>query len=511
MTPTFVEDTIREVRASIPLHELTIAMDTLNHGGKPSQQTSPPQTPQVDTFPSEGAGIQHFKLTETGHIDEDEEPLVAIIGCGYVGTQLISCFSTRYDILGFDVSKDQLHKLQEQYGGEGSRAFFSLDPRDLAKATHFLISVPTLLKADKTIDTSYIKSALMNIRRYARAGSTVVIESSVAIGMTRQLLGPLAKERGFFAGMSPERVDPGRTDPPMKTIPKVLSGLDDVVPGSLDAITRLYSRVFDTIVPVSSPETAEMTKLYENCQRMVAITYANEMADACIGHGIDPYEVCKAAATKPFGYTPFTPGLGVGGHCIPVNPYYLMANNSFPLLKMATETMWQRPERIGQRALEALFGEHTPVIDGLVQPPVVKEGHAALHPTISGAPLADFSNNVTPELTQSQVSIPRRASLVRPRVLVVGVGFKTGQSHLSNSPGLKLIQTLADSGRVDVMFADALVQQCAIPNIPRLGMDEWNRENLEEFDMIIVAFKQVDMDFSVLDEVRDVKIEMWCP
>ncbi|XXH04394.1 hypothetical protein Hte_010808 [Hypoxylon texense] len=486
-------------------------MDALNHGSKPSQQISPPQTPQVDTFPSEAAGgIQHFKLAESGHIEEDEEPLVAILGCGYVGTQLISCFSTQYDILGFDVSKDQIHKLQEQYGGEGSRAFFSLDPRDLSKATHFLISVPTLLKADKTIDTSYIKSALMNIRRYARAGSTVVIESSVAIGMTRQLLGPLAKERGFFAGMSPERVDPGRTDPPMKTIPKVLSGLDDVVPGSLNAITRLYSRVFDTIVPVSSPETAEMTKLYENCQRMVAITYANEMADACIGHGIDPYEVCKAASTKPFGYTSFTPGLGVGGHCIPVNPYYLMANNSFPLLKMATETMWQRPERIGQRALDALFNENSSATDGLVQQGTTS---AANPNTKGGLPtdMGDIGNNVTPELAPSQVSIPRRASTVPPRVLVVGVGFKAGQSHLSNSPGLKLIQTLSDSGRVDVMFADALVEQCAIPNIPRLGMDEWNKESLEEFDMIIVAFKQLGMDFDVLDQVQNVKVEMWCP
>lgn len=295
----------------------------------------------------------------------------------------------------------------------------------------------------------------------------------------------------------------------MNTIPKVLSGLDDVVPGSLDAITRLYTRVFDTIVPVSSPETAEMTKLYENCQRMVAITYANEMADACIGHGIDPYEVCKAASTKPFGYTSFTPSLGVGGHCIPVNPYYLMANNSFPLLKMATETMWQRPERIAQRALDTLFDENSSVTDGLLR----RESHSTRNSTTTtkeGLP-TDIGNNVTPELARSQVSIPRRASVVPPRVLVVGVGFKAGQSHLSNSPGLKLIQTLSDSGRVDVMFADALVQQCAIPNIPRLGMDEWNKEDLEEFDMIIVAFKQSGMDFSVLDEVRNVKIDMWCP
>ncbi|PHH92211.1 hypothetical protein CDD83_8411 [Cordyceps sp. RAO-2017] len=112
----------------------------------------------------------------------------------------------------------------------------------------------------------------------------------------------------------------------------------------------MYARAFDRVVPVSSPEVAEMAKLYENCQRMVCIVYANEMADACRARGIDPFEVCAAAATKPFGYMPFRPGLGVGGHCIPVNPYYLLANNDFPLLQAATECMRRRPAAIAQRA-----------------------------------------------------------------------------------------------------------------------------------------------------------------
>ncbi|KAI1456728.1 nucleotide sugar dehydrogenase [Annulohypoxylon moriforme] len=480
-----VDDVVEDVRGPFSVQDLSLAIKALKQSDKPSQETSPPSTPQYSTFQSEADGLQDLKSATSNCIREDEEPLVAVIGCGYVGTQLIGSFSTQYDVLGFDVSKEQLRRVQAEHGGEGSRATFTLDPRDLSKATHFLISVPTLLKADKTIDTSYVKSALMNIRTYARAGSTVVIESSVAIGMTRQLLGPLAQEKGFFAGMSPERVDPGRTDPPMKTIPKVLSGLDDVVPGSLNAIIRLYSRVFDTIVPVSTPETAEMTKLYENCQRMVAIAYANEMADACLDHGIDPYEVCKAAATKPFGYTPFTPSLGVGGHCIPVNPYYLLSNSQFPFLKMATETMWQRPERIGQRALDALFQDKPQDIE--------KDGL--------------FISNTAIE-QQSQIS---QFKGVRPRVLVVGVGFKAGQSHLSNSPGLKLIQTLADSQRVDVMFADALVEQSSIPNVPRLDMDNWNKTSLEGFDMIIVSFKQTGMDFKILDNLENVKVEMWCP
>lgn len=317
----------------------------------------------------------------------------------------------------------------------------------------------------------------------------------------------------------------------MKEIPKVLSGLDDVVPGSLNAITRLYSRVFDTIVPVSTPETAEMTKLYENCQRMIAISYANEMADACVGHGIDPYEVCKAAATKPFGYTPFTPGLGVGGHCIPVNPYYLIANSEFPLLKFATETMWQRPEKIGLRALEVLFRDRPQSVDA--QPAQARR----LSITASAAANAavDFENmflggKPTVQQIERRVSVSsaanRRLSYIpmidydtavesgdksRPRVLVVGVGFKAGQSHLSNSPGLRLLQTLFDSGRVDVMFADALVEQSAIPHIPRLSMDGWNKETLDGFDMIIVAFKQTGMDFKVLEQVERARVEMWCP
>lgn len=204
MHPHFADQGAQEVRSGFRRRNLSVSIGPLARSDKPSQQTSPPATPHVDTFSQETEGIQNLKLGDSDRIEEDDEPLVAVIGCGYVGTQLIGSFSTKYDVLGFDVSKEQLRKVEEEHGGEGSRTSFTLDPRDLTRATHFLISVPTLLKADKTIDTSYVRSALMNIRKYARQGSTVVIESSVAIGMTRQLLGPLAEEKGFYAGMSPE-------------------------------------------------------------------------------------------------------------------------------------------------------------------------------------------------------------------------------------------------------------------------------------------------------------------
>lgn len=418
-------------------------------------------TPPGEISPSEISEAEELYDTPSEVIDSETTPLVAVIGVGYVGEHLVGEFSKHYDVLGYDVSEARVKMLSDKFA-DNARLRLTHSAKDLAAATHFLISVPTLLLPDKTIDSSYLRSALAAVGLHARRGATVVVESSVAVGMTRELLGPLAKERGFFAGMSPERVDPGRFEPPAHAIPKVVSGLDDVVPGSLDAILRLYSQAFDRVVPVSRPEVAEMMKLYENCQRMVCIAYANEMADACLSHDIDPYEVCRAAATKPFGYMPYTPGLGVGGHCIPVNPYYLLSNSQFPLLEAASEKMRARPAAVAQRAVEQLYLEQR---DGL-----------------------------------------------RPRVLVVGIGFKVGQSHLANSPGLELAKALVLTDKVEVSWVDPLVTQEAVPQISRLDIDNWNVDSLQnQFDMVIVAFRQHGLDFSVLDNLQGVKVEMWCP
>lgn len=393
-------------------------------------------------------------------ISTSDDPLVAVIGVGYVGEHLVQAFSRSHRVIGYDVSSARVKHLRTlQFGSKSVE--FTCQPCGITKATHFLISVPTLLLPDKTIDSSFLRSALSVVAEYGRKGSTVVIESSVAVGMTRELLGPIAEAHNFFAGMSPERVDPGRTDPPSHSIPKVVSGLDDVVPGSLDSICRLYSEAFDNLVTVSRPEVAEMMKLYENCQRMLGIAYANEMADACIVHGIDPYEVSRAAATKPFGYLPFSPSLGVGGHCIPVNPYYLLANNEFPLLRAATEKMRERPVVIASRIVERLAAS--------------------------------------------------KGRSLRPRVLVVGMGFKPGQSHLVNSPGLELAKNLVLLSKVDVSWIDPLVKQEAIPQIPCFDVDNWTRGYLEaHVDLIVVSFRQHGLDFAVLHQLHGVEVEMWC-
>ena len=276
-----------------------------------------------------------------------------------------------------------------------------------------------------------------------------------------------------------------------------------------------------------------MMKLYENCQRMMNIAFANEMADACIPHGIDPYEVCRAASSKPFGYMPFEPGVGLGGHCIPVNPWYLLSNSEFPLLKAATERMDSRPVTIAEKAIDSLFNTNKQQLP--TPQPTPLDGQFNWGNDCAGGILADEKAHVirasyqvnsltddnvrklsdasppeeisTPADSSSDVSGPTIA--IQPKVLVVGVGFKPGQSNLTNSPGLKVAQTLVDSGKVEVMYADPLVEQSAVPTIPRFDLQRWNKQELEAFDMIIMSFRAREVDLSILDELQSVKVAKW--
>ncbi|QPC60231.1 hypothetical protein HYE67_002462 [Fusarium culmorum] len=439
----------KPILSPISLSEKRLSLPSLSDSSQWSRLDNSfafyPDSPPLSSSSSSDFGTAVDQtLCHFAQVTQQHEPVVAVIGVGYVGKHLVNSFS--------------IQNLKNECQ-DNENVQFSKNSQDLRRATHFLISVPTLLRPDKTIDSSYLREALKTVGEIARSGSTVVIESSVAVGMTRQLLGPLAVTRKFFAGMSPERVDPGRAQPPVKSIPKIISGLDGIAPGSLDAISRIYSTIFDTVIPVSKPEVAEMMKLYENCQRMVCIAYANEMADACIPHNIDPYEVCEAASTKPFGYMPYTPSVGVGGHCIPVNPFYLLSNSHFPLLECASLAMQSRPSRLAQRVLKTLR---------------------------------------------------QRVVSRTPQVLVVGVGFKAGQSQIDNSPGAELVRSLAVSHEVNVWWADALVKQEAFPQVRRLPDEDWRRDVLEIFDVIVVASRQPSLDFGLLDELEGVEVERWC-
>lgn len=381
-------------------------------------------------------------------IAKDATPVVAVIGCGYVGSHLVQIFGQHFDVIAFDVSEARM-KVFSQECADWPSVRCTTNATELINATHFLISVPTLLTGDKkSVDTSYVRSAIATVMTHARKGATIVIESSVAVGMTRSLLETLVNARGLMAGMSPERVDPGRTWPALEDVPKIISGL---TPEALESIKRIYDVAFTRLVCVSSPEVAEMTKLYENCQRMVCIAFANEMADACANHNIDAYEVSRAAATKPFGFMPYTPSLGVGGHCIPVNPSYLFTNNDLPVLQLANDRMQARPATLADKLI------------------------------------AD-------------------SGLARPRVLVIGQAFKPGQSVISCSPSIMFAEQIKSRGS-EVAFVDPLVPASAVPQIPKMADADFTTAYIDaNFDSVVIGMKQVGLDYDVLQSLTHAKV-----
>ena len=415
--------------------------------------------------------------------------VIAIVGVGYVGMSLLAQFIRRFPhIIGYDNSRARIATLKESMVSATGALYESLtltdDASQLWNASYFLIAVPTLLRqppAPSTIhkdsrsgnksnaaviNLAHVRAAIQTVLDYCEPGSVVVLESSVSVGTTRALLGPY--NHRIHGGMSPERVDPGRTSPKPQMIPKLVSGLTQV---ATDAIAALYSQCYDTVVPVSSPEVAEFTKLYENCFRMVNIAYANEIADMCRGLGVDFCEVLDAANTKPFGFMPFEAGLGVGGHCIPVNPHYLFESSrrgTLPVLERATRSMRQRPWRLAK----------------------------------------NFHRRVVLEMAQRQrFSTSNVCTRTKPRVLVVGLGFKTGESNLSNSPGIAFAEAVRNGRWDTVSFYDPLVEQGALKDdqgwLQKLEHTLWDTACIEFlFDGVAVCMRQVNVDWSVLQRVN---------
>jgi len=268
------------------------------------------------------------------------EARTAVIGLGYVGLPLLVEFARAgYEAVGFDVDArkvEQLNRGESYIQDVASRdvAEFSragrlratTDIAELARADTVDICVPTPLRKTKDPDLSYVVAAVESIAGYLRAGQLVVLESTTYPGTTEEVVQPILERGGlragrdFFLAFSPERVDPGNTQWTTRTIPKVVGGFDEA---STQVAVTLYSRCVDRVVPVSSMKVAEMVKLLENTFRAVNIGMVNELALMCHNLGVDVWEVIEAAKTKPFGFMPFYPGPGLGGHCIPIDPFYL--------------------------------------------------------------------------------------------------------------------------------------------------------------------------------------------
>ena len=348
------------------------------------------------------------------------EAQVAVIGLGYVGLPLAVAFAEAgYRVTGIDLDARKVQAVEcgESYiedvpaaavaalvaaGRLGATADFGV----LASCDAVSICVPTPLGKTGDPDISYIVSATEQIAAHLHRGMVIVLESTTYPGTTTEAMLPRLLENGaglkvgedFFLAFSPERVDPGRVDWTTANTPKVLGG---VTPACLQAATAYYRQAIHTLVPVSSPEAAEMVKLFENTFRSVNIGLANELLLMCDKLGLDAWEILDAAATKPFGFMKFTPGPGLGGHCIPIDPLYLSwklrtLQYNARFIELASEINTEMPRYWVQKVQDALNDAGKPV---------------------KGS-----------------------------RVLVLGVAYKKNVSDLRESPALDIIHLLADKG-----------------------------------------------------------------
>jgi UDP-N-acetyl-D-glucosamine dehydrogenase len=359
---------------------------------------------------------------------------VGVIGLGYVGLPLAVEFAKAgFDVTGIDLSErkvDDLNRGQSYIQDvptseltplvESRRLRATTDFSVIAELDTINICVPTPLRKTKDPDMSFIMSACEQAAKYFHAGMLVILESTTYPGTTEEVLLPILSSPGlqvgrdFFLCFSPERVDPGNSKYNTRNIPKVVGG---ITPACTDMGFRFYSQALETVVPVGSTQVAEMVKLLENTFRMINIGLVNEMAVMCDRMGINIWEVIDAAKTKPFGFMPFYPGPGLGGHCIPIDPFYLS---------------W----KTRQAGIEARF------ID-----------------------LAGYINGQMPEFTVGKIQNAlndQGKALNGSRIHILGVAYKNDIDDVRESPALDIIHLLTKRGAV-VTYSD--------PHVPVLHAD----------------------------------------
>ena len=376
---------------------------------------------------------------------DGREATVAVVGMGYVGLPLAVVFAEAgLTVVGLDISPARMDQINrgESYIEDvpsetvarlvaAGRLRGSTDFADLATADAVSICVPTPLGKTRDPDVSYIITATEDIARHLRAGQVIVLESTTYPGTTREVILPALEAGGlvcgedFFLAFSPERVDPGREDYTTKNTPKVMGG---ITPACVQAATALYGVDIDTLVPVSSPEVAEMVKLLENTFRAVNIGLVNEVLIMCDKLGLDAWEVIDAAATKPFGFMRFTPGPGLGGHCIPIDPLYLswkMKALSYTarFIELASEINTDMPHWWVQKVQDAL----------------------------------------------NDVGRAVRGS----RILVLGVAYKKDIQDMRESPSLDIMRLLAEKG-AQVNYHD--------PHVPSFREDGVEHTSVPDLD-----------------------------
>ena len=394
-------------------------------------------------------------------------PTIGIVGLGYVGLPLAVAFAeSGASVIGADLDPQRVAAIRAGRSfiedvptaalGElvaAGRLGAADDVAALKDCDAIIICVPTPLGKSKEPDISFIVSAADAIAAIIRPGQLVVLESTTYPGTTQEVLLPRFEARGiaagedFFLAFSPERIDPGNTRYTLRDIPKVVGGLTEAC---RELVAALYGRITQ-VVPVSSPETAEMVKLFENTFRSVNIALVNEFAIMCRKLGLSVWEVIGAAATKPFGFMPFYPGPGLGGHCLPSDPYYLS---------------WK----------------------------VRLEGYEPRFITF-----ADEINRRMPEYVVGLVTdaLNARERAVRgSRILVLGVAYKPNVGDTRDSPALEIFETLLAKG-ARVEYHDPLVPSLRVGGARRESLD-WRTLDLAAWDVVLVLTAHASYDWAAV-------------
>ena len=393
---------------------------------------------------------------------------VGIVGLGYVGLPLAVEFAKAgFAVTGIDVSENKTQRVNagESYVGDvpGSALAPLVQSGKLCATTDFSvvrdldtinICVPTPLRKTKDPDMSYIVSACQEIAQYFHAGTLVILESTTYPGTTDELVLPILAKSGmqvgrdFFLCFSPERVDPGNSKYQTANIPKVVGGSTPACTAMGDLF---YSQALERVVPVSSTQVAEMVKLLENTFRMINIGLANEIALMCDRMGINVWEVIDAAATKPFGFMPFYPGPGLGGHCIPIDPFYLS---------------WKTK----QAGIEARFIELAGYINGQMPLFVVEKVQNAL-------------NDATKPVKGS-------------RIHILGVAYKRNIDDVRESPALDLLLLLKQRGAI-VTYSDPYVP---VLHLDGLDLTSQPQSVVASADCAVIVTDHAKFDYAALVE-----------
>ena len=424
-------------------------------------------------------------LAELRHRIESRQARIGIVGMGYVGLPLALLFSDeKFRVTGFDIAADKVSTLNS--GGSyivrilpaeiqkaresGFRA--TSDYSEIAAMDAVIICVPTPLNEYHEPDLSYVTGTVKSIAPHIHEGQLIVLESTTYPGTTEDVVVPLLEQGnphgltvsrnpepgGFHVAFSPEREDPGNDTVARHDIPKVIGGCG---PAAVELASAVYGSIFRRVVPVSSPAVAEMTKLLENIYRCVNIALVNELKQLCMRMGIDIHEVIDAARTKPFGFQAFYPGPGLGGHCIPIDPFYLS---------------WKAKEYDFRTRFIELAGEVNTKMPYFV-------------------------------IEQTASALNERCKAIKgSKILVLGLAYKRDIDDLRESPSLTIIELLREKGAI-VFYNDPYFARVGRGRHYELNMSNTPLENLGQYDAVLIVTDHTSYNYQAIVDQSQLVID----